>query len=161
MCAFYQNWEYKVKTAFFYVDLVTPPLAAWTAIVCTHVLGDSYPEFNNIHGNSLIIINHFDHMLLFLRCLIFSTRQAWADDHTKCHQMFKNVKILEFGGYIWNHREKCIEISTNMLGIGLAICEIKEFWETKHFVLSCAHDCRVESITNKISPQFSQNSPRE
>ena len=24
--------------------------------------------------------------------------------------MFKNVNILEFGDYIWNHHEKCIEI---------------------------------------------------
>ena len=38
--------------------------------------------------------------------------------------MFKCVNILEFGDYIWNHNEKCIEISTNMPGIGLEICEI-------------------------------------
>ena len=38
--------------------------------------------------------------------------------------MFKNVNILEFGDYIWNHSEKYIEISTNMPGIGLEICEI-------------------------------------
>ena len=38
--------------------------------------------------------------------------------------MFKNVKILEFGDYIWNHHEKCIEISTNMPGIGLEILRI-------------------------------------
>ena len=30
----------------------------------------------------------------------------------------KNVKIVEFHDYIWNHREKCIQISTNMPGIG-------------------------------------------
>ena len=35
--------------------------------------------------------------------------------------MFKNVKILEFGDYIWNYHVKCIEISTNMPGIGLDI----------------------------------------
>ena len=42
--------------------------------------------------------------------------------------MFKNenekLKILKFGDYIWNHHEKHIEISTNMLGIGCEICEI-------------------------------------
>ena len=36
----------------------------------------------------------------------------------------KNIKILEFGHYIWNHCEKCIQISTNMPGIGSLICEI-------------------------------------
>ena len=33
--------------------------------------------------------------------------------------MFKNVKTLEFGDYIWNHHEKCSEISTNMPCNGL------------------------------------------
>ena len=32
--------------------------------------------------------------------------------------------ILEFYDYIWNRHEKCIQISTNMPGIGLGICEI-------------------------------------
>ena len=36
----------------------------------------------------------------------------------------KNVNILEFGDYIWNHHGKCIQISTNMTGIGSSICEI-------------------------------------
>ena len=47
--------------------------------------------------------------------------------------MFKNVKILEFGDYIWNHHEKCIQNSTNMPGIGsfirvihVKISEIRE-----------------------------------
>ena len=30
----------------------------------------------------------------------------------------KNVNILEFGYYIWNHYEKCIQKSPNMPGIG-------------------------------------------
>ena len=38
--------------------------------------------------------------------------------------MLKNVNILEFCDYIWNHHEKRIEISTNMPGSGLEICEI-------------------------------------
>ena len=38
--------------------------------------------------------------------------------------MLKNVDILEFGNYIWNHHEKCIEMSTN---ICLEICETKQF----------------------------------
>ena len=36
----------------------------------------------------------------------------------------KKIKILEFGDYIWNHHEICIQISTNIPGIGLGIREI-------------------------------------
>ena len=36
----------------------------------------------------------------------------------------KNVNILKYGDYIiWNHGEKCIQISTSMPGICLEICE--------------------------------------
>ena len=55
----------------------------------------------------------------------------WTDDGEKCHKMFKNFKILEFRDYIWNHHEKCIQISTNMPSIGLVICVKKLFWEKK------------------------------
>ena len=36
----------------------------------------------------------------------------------------KNVIMLEFHDYIWNHHMKCIQISTNMPGIGSVIHEI-------------------------------------
>ena len=36
----------------------------------------------------------------------------------------KNVNILKFHAYIWNHHEKCIQKSTNMPGIGSIIREI-------------------------------------
>ena len=36
----------------------------------------------------------------------------------------KNVEIVEFDDHIWNRHEKCIQISTNMPGICLQICEI-------------------------------------
>ena len=39
-------------------------------------------------------------------------------------KIFKNVNILEFHEHIWNHHEKCIQISTNMPGIGSLIREI-------------------------------------
>ena len=43
----------------------------------------------------------------------------------------KNVEIVEFHYHIWNHHEKCIQISTNMPSIGLVIpeitCEMLEF----------------------------------
>ena len=40
---------------------------------------------------------------------------------TKCS---KNDNILEFHDHIWNHHEKCTQISTNMPGIGSLIHEI-------------------------------------
>ena len=43
---------------------------------------------------------------------------------TTFHKMFKNVNILEFHDYIWNHYEKCNQKSTNMPGIGSFIREI-------------------------------------
>ena len=42
----------------------------------------------------------------------------------KFHKMFKNFKIIENHYYLWNHRGKCIQTSTNMPSIGLVICEI-------------------------------------
>ena len=39
-------------------------------------------------------------------------------------KIYKYFNILEFYDHIWNHLEKCIHISTNMLGIGSLICEI-------------------------------------
>ena len=35
----------------------------------------------------------------------------------------KKFKIMEFHDYSWNRCEKCIQISTNMPGIGLVINE--------------------------------------
>ena len=47
----------------------------------------------------------------------------------------RKVKIVEFHDHIWNHNEKCIQISTNMPGIGSLIreiaVEISEMWESK------------------------------
>ena len=54
----------------------------------------------------------------------------------KIKNVVKNVKIMEFHDYIWNHHEKCIQISTNMPGIGLVNREIavtiSEMGESKH-----------------------------
>ena len=61
--------------------------------------------------------------------------------------MFKNVNILEFGDYIWNHHEKCIVISTNMPGIALEICE------TKRFCIDGKTIGRVQSI-NRCKVEF-------
>ena len=48
-------------------------------------------------------------------------RKQQLKNVTKC---LKNVKIVEFHYHIWNHHEKCIQISTNMPSIGLVIPEI-------------------------------------
>ena len=45
--------------------------------------------------------------------------------------MLKNVNILEFIVYIWDHHEKYIQIGTNMPGIGLLICEISRILRNK------------------------------
>ena len=42
----------------------------------------------------------------------------------KFNKFGKKVKILEFHDRIWNHNEKCIQLSTNMPSIGLVIPEI-------------------------------------
>ena len=52
-------------------------------------------------------------------------RQASADDRSKVlKKIVKNVEIVEFHDHIWNHDEKCIQISTNMPGIGSLFREI-------------------------------------
>ena len=40
------------------------------------------------------------------------------------NKFVKNVKIVEFHDHIWNKHKKCIQISTNMPGIGSLIREI-------------------------------------
>ena len=46
------------------------------------------------------------------------------------------VEIVEFHDHIWNHNEKCVQISTNMPDISSLIheiaVEISEMWESKH-----------------------------
>ena len=42
-----------------------------------------------------------------------------GDDKFKMSQKFQKI-----GDYIWNHHEECIQISTNMPGIGLEMCDI-------------------------------------
>ena len=55
-----------------------------------------------------------------------------------------NVKIVEFHDHIWNHYEKCIQISTNMPGIGSVNCEIavkiSEF-EKANWILLSINQC--------------------
>ena len=43
---------------------------------------------------------------------------------TNLTKVVKNVNIVEFHDHIWNHHEKCIQITTNMPGIGSVNHEI-------------------------------------
>ena len=62
----------------------------------------------------------------------------------------KNVNILEFGYYIWNPYEKCIQKRPNMPGIGSFINEIdvniSEIWETNLLVLLSKTNARIISV---------------
>ena len=49
--------------------------------------------------------------------------------------------MLEFGDFIWNYHEKCIQISSNMPGIGLDICEISRILRNNTILYG-----RVQSI---------------
>ena len=56
---------------------------------------------------------------------MLSARQASADDGSKMLQiLYLFSKIVEFHDHIWNHHDKCIQISTNMPSIGLVVPEI-------------------------------------
>ena len=43
------------------------------------------------------------------------------------HKIVTNFEIIEFHYYFWNHHAHCIQISTNMPGIGSVSHEIDEF----------------------------------
>ena len=80
-----------------------------------------------------------------IKILTLSTLHVRADDF-KIHKRFKNVKIMEFCHYIWNHHEKCIQISTNMPGIGLEINLFVEFGETKRFCTNGETNGRMQRV---------------
>ena len=70
-------------------------------------------------------------MMQSLLCICINTRYLV---HSQCFyhaKMLRNVRIVEFHYCIWNHHAKCIQISTNMPGIGLVNCKIAyEIWQT-------------------------------
>ena len=61
----------------------------------------------------------------------------------------KNVNILEFGYYIWNPYEKCIQKSPNMPGIGSLIHEhtlkYQKFEKQTYFFLLSKTNTRPHS----------------
>ena len=72
----------------------------------------------------------------------------WQDKNVT--HVVKNVNILEFGYYIWNPYEKCIQKSPNMSGIGSLIREIdvksSENWETNTLYLLSKTNARLLSV---------------
>ena len=94
------------------------------------------------------------------KVLILSTWQAWADDMSKTKKCSKNITNWAFGDHIWNHHiwnhhEKYIQISTNMPGIGLEMCEILR--ETKQFLHWCILKTWVHLLNaNPTSPLSTQ-----
>ena len=68
--------------------------------------------------------------------LTLTMRQASADDRQKSNTFCKKCQNYGISWPIWNHHEKCIQVSTSMLSIGLVIpeitCEMLEFGENKH-----------------------------
>ena len=64
----------------------------------------------------------------------------------------KNVKIIELHYYIWPHRGKCSQISTNMPGIGLEMCEISRILRGKKTIFVCMVQTngRVQSKLREI-----------
>ena len=51
-------------------------------------------------------------------------RHVSADDVINLTNCVKYIKIVEFHDHIWDHHEKCFQMSTNMPGIGSLIREI-------------------------------------
>ena len=109
------------------------------------------------------IVNGLNHITLFLDLRV--TNMKWARSlhyfhpeyvfidsnvisyHFACGRReqttIKNVKkclkiskFRKFCDSIWNHQEKCIQISTNMPEIGLEICEILRIRETTILYIS-------------------------
>ena len=68
-----------------------------------------------------------------------------------------NVEIVEFHDHIWNHNEKCIQISTNMPGIGSLIREIVVKMLELSTILLSKTKSRVVSV-NTTSLGISHNS---
>ena len=59
---------------------------------------------------------------------------------------------MEFGDYIWNHHEKCIQISTNMPGIGLKFVNFEKqndfVWMVK--LMDACKVLKVNAVQNTI-----------
>ena len=63
-------------------------------------------------------------MILRDRLLLTMCGRREQKPHSEFTPKLKTVKLLKLYYYMWNHREKCIQMGTNMSGIGALIREI-------------------------------------
>ena len=61
----------------------------------------------------------------YLLAVAFHATGASRGQITRFTTKKTNVKIVECHDFVWKHHGKCIQISTNMPGLGLVICGIK------------------------------------
>ena len=82
---------------------------------------------------AVIVGSHAEHGFTFILSELITFNAAGvcsAYDRSKMLQ--KISKFKRFHCYIWNHNEKCIQISTNMPGIGFKIGERDvDIWENE------------------------------
>ena len=95
-------------------------------------------QFNNQRAlcfdNSMNMINklvHFSSKTILIGMCTFHAAGVSRRQVKNVTKVSKISNILEFGDYIWNHHEKCIQISTNMPGIGLEMCEMLRILRNK------------------------------
>ena len=73
----------------------------------------------------------------------------------------KNDNVSEMSWHIWDHHGKCIQISTNITGIGSLIREIdvniSEIWESKHNSKTSVRvrsvKCRTRDAIEQLYPE--------
>lgn len=61
------------------------------------------------------------HIVHHTALTIFIRESSATIFDTFCNYFSKNVNFFKFHYHIWNHRAKCIQLSTNMLSIGSII----------------------------------------
>ena len=96
----------------------------------------------NFHNFDIFynIFVHFGRVVCSRHVVIINTFHAAGVSRRQVKmftKVLKNVNILEFGDYIWNHHDKCIQISTNMPGICLEIYEISRILRNKTISYGC------------------------
>ena len=76
------------------------------------------------------------------------TWQVWANVRPKMSQQnSKFHRSMEFHYYIWNHRRKCIQISTNMPSIG---SECHQDFNVESFVKTKVIFCRMNEPNGRM-----------
>ena len=69
---------------------------------------------------------------------------------TNLTKFVKNVEIVQFNYHIWNHSEECIQISTDMPGIGSLIREVAVNISVISTMLFSKTNARVVSVNVKV-----------